>query len=60
VVVGEHGFSQARAGLGAPGFEPFGPASASYNLRIGTAERDPVSGTPALRSYLCEIRAPSE
>jgi anaerobic selenocysteine-containing dehydrogenase len=56
VVVGEHGFWQACAALGAPGYDAFGPASASYNLLIGTAVRDPVSGTPALRSYLCEIR----
>jgi hypothetical protein len=25
-------------------------------MLIGTAVRDPVSGTPALRSYLCEVR----
>jgi anaerobic selenocysteine-containing dehydrogenase len=56
VVVGEHGFWQACAALGEPGYDPFGPESANYNLLIGTAERDPVSGTPALRSYLCEIR----
>jgi len=56
VVVGEHGFWQGCAELGASGYDPFGPMSASYNLLIGTAVRDPVSGTPALRSYLCEIR----
>jgi anaerobic selenocysteine-containing dehydrogenase len=56
VVVGEHGFWQACAVLGAPGYDAFGPTSASYNLLIGTTARDPVSGTPALRSYLCEIR----
>ena len=56
VVVGEHGFWQSCAELGAPGYDPFGPTSASYNLLIGTAVRDPVSGTPALRSYLCEVR----
>jgi anaerobic selenocysteine-containing dehydrogenase len=56
VVVGEHGFWQSCADLGAPGYDPFGPNSASYNLLIGTAVRDPISGTPPLRSYLCEIR----
>ena len=56
VVVGEHGFWQGCAEIGAPGYDPFGPDSVSYNLLIGTAVRDPVSGTPALRSYLCEIR----
>ena len=60
VAVGEHGFWQACAELGAPGYDPFGPTSASYNLLIGTAVRDPVSGTPALRSYLCEIRLVAE
>ncbi len=56
VVVGEHGWWQDCAELGAPGYDPFGPMGASFNLLIGTAERDPVSGTPSLRSYLCEIR----
>ena len=56
VAVGEHGVWQACAELSAPGYDPFGPTSASYNLLIGTAVRDPVSGTAALRSYLCEIR----
>ena len=27
-------------------YDPFGPTSASYNLLIGTAVRDQVSGTP--------------
>jgi anaerobic selenocysteine-containing dehydrogenase len=56
VVVGEHGWWQGCAELGAPGYDPFGPTSAAFNLIIGTAERDPISGTPSLRSYLCEIR----
>ncbi|HXU91824.1 MAG TPA: molybdopterin-dependent oxidoreductase [Methylomirabilota bacterium] len=55
VVVGEHGFWQSCAELGATGYDPFGPTSANYNLLIGTAVRDPISGTPSLRSYLCEI-----
>jgi hypothetical protein len=60
VAVGEHGFWQACAELGAPGYDPFGSTSASYNMLIGTAVRDPVSGTPSLRSYLCEIRLIAE
>jgi anaerobic selenocysteine-containing dehydrogenase len=60
VAVGEHGYWQGCAELGAPGYDPFGPTSASYNMLIGTAVRDPVSGTPALRSYLCEIRLAAE
>jgi hypothetical protein len=43
-----------------PEVEPFGPTSAAFNLLIGTAERDPISGTPSLRSYLCEIRLAAE
>jgi anaerobic selenocysteine-containing dehydrogenase len=56
VVVGEHGWWQSCAQLGEPGYDPFGPTSAAFNLLIGTAERDPISGTPSLRSYLCEVR----
>jgi anaerobic selenocysteine-containing dehydrogenase len=56
VVVGEHGWWQGCAELGAPGYDPFGPTGANLNLLIGTAARDPVSGTASHRSYLCEIR----
>jgi anaerobic selenocysteine-containing dehydrogenase len=56
VVVGEHGFWQGCAALDAPGHDPFGPTGANFNLLIGTAVRDPVSGTASHRSYLCEIR----
>jgi len=56
VAVGEHGWWQDCGELGAPGYDPFGPMGANYNLLIGTSVRDPVSGTPSLRSYLCEIR----
>jgi anaerobic selenocysteine-containing dehydrogenase len=56
VVVAEHGWWQPCAEIGAAGYDPFGPQSASLNLIIGTAVRDPVSGTASHRSYLCEIR----
>ena len=56
VVVGEHGWWQACAEIGAPGYDPFGPDGANFNLLIGTAALDPVSGTASHRSYLCEIR----
>ena len=56
VVVGEHGRWQACAEIGAPGYDPFGPDSATLNLLIGSAALDPVSGTASHRSYLCEIR----
>jgi len=56
VAVGEHGWWQACAALDAPGYDPFSPQGANFNLLIGTAARDPVSGTASHRSYLCEIR----
>jgi anaerobic selenocysteine-containing dehydrogenase len=59
VVVGEHGWWQGCAALGVPGYDPFGPAGANLNLLIGTADRDPVSGTAPHKSYLCEIRLAS-
>jgi anaerobic selenocysteine-containing dehydrogenase len=55
-VVGEHGWWQGSAELSAPSYDPFGPPGANFNLLIGTASRDPVSGTASHRSYLCEIR----
>jgi hypothetical protein len=56
VVVGEHGWWQHCAELGAPGHDPWGPTGANYNLLIGTTARDPVSGTASHRAYPCEVR----
>jgi anaerobic selenocysteine-containing dehydrogenase len=56
VVVGEHGWWQGCAEIGAPGYDPFGPDGANLNLIIGSAALDPVSGTASHRSYPCEIR----
>jgi len=56
VVVGEHGYWQPCPEIGAPGYEPFAATGANFNLLIGTAAVDPVSGTASHRSYLCEIR----
>ncbi len=56
VVIGEHGWWQACAEIGAPGYDPFGSDGANLNLIIGRAALDPVSGTPSIRAYLCEIR----
>ena len=56
VAVGEHGWWQSCAELGAPGYDPFGPTGSNFNLLIGTMAVDPVSGTASHRSYLCEIR----
>ena len=56
VACGQHGWWQACPEIGAPGYDPFGPMSANFNLLIGSAALDPVSGTASHRSYLCEIR----
>ena len=57
VAVGEHGWWQGCSEIGAAGYDPFGPKGANFNLLIGSAALDPVSGTASHRSYLCEIRA---
>lgn len=56
VVVGEHGWWQACKELDAPGYDPFSANGANFNLIIGSAALDPVSGTASHRAYLCEIR----
>jgi hypothetical protein len=56
VVVGEHGWWQACAELGLPGYDPFSEEGASFNLLIGSAVRDPISGTASHRASLCEVR----
>jgi anaerobic selenocysteine-containing dehydrogenase len=56
VVVGEHGWWQNCGELGAPGYDPFSRDGANFNLTVDPEIRDPVSGTPAHRSNLCEIR----
>lgn len=56
VVVGEHGWWQSCSELGVPGYDPFTPKGANFNLLIGNDVRDPISGTASLRAYLCEVR----
>jgi hypothetical protein len=56
VVVGEHGWWQVCSELDAPGYDPFGPLGANFNLLIGSTAVDSVSGTASHRSYLSEIR----
>jgi anaerobic selenocysteine-containing dehydrogenase len=56
VAVGTHGWWQACAEIGAPGYDPFGPMGANFNLLVDTTALDPVSGTASHRGYLCEIR----
>jgi len=60
VVCGEHGWWQASSELGAPAYDPFSADGSNYNLLIGRAAIDPVSGSVPLRAYLCQVsRVPS-
>ena len=56
VVCGEHGWWQACPELGAPGYDPFSADGSNFNLIIGNAAIDPVSGSVPHRAYLCQIR----
>ena len=56
VVCGQHGWWQACAEIGAPGYDPFGPDGANFNLIIGNEAIDPISGSVPHRAYLCQIR----
>lgn len=56
VVCGQHGWWQACPEIGAPGYDPFGPDGANFNLIIGNEAIDPVSGSVPHRAYLCQIR----
>ena len=60
VVIGEHGWWQACAAIGAPGYDPFGPQGANFNLLIGSAALDPISGTASHRAYLCDVALEQE
>ncbi len=56
VVSGQNGWWQACPDLDLPGYDPFSEAGSNFNLLVGPAALDPVSGTPAHRSGRCEIR----
>jgi anaerobic selenocysteine-containing dehydrogenase len=56
VVCGQHGWWQACAEIGAPGYDPFGPEGANLNAIIGNDAIDPVSGSVSHRAYLCQVR----
>ena len=56
VVCGEHGWWQACAEIGAPGYDPFSADGSNYNLLIGNAAIDPTSGSVPHRAYLCQVR----
>jgi anaerobic selenocysteine-containing dehydrogenase len=56
VVIGEHGWWQSCAELGLPGYDPFSADGANFNRTVDATIRDPVSGTPAHRANLCDVR----
>ena len=55
VVAAQHGWWQHCEELGLPGYPARGEGSANLNVAIDDAESDPISGSVAHRSYLCEI-----
>ncbi len=59
VVIGEHGWWQACESLSAAGHDPFGPEGSNFNGTVDATQRDPVSGTPAHRGTVCEVRLAS-
>jgi len=56
VVVGEHGWWQDCEELGAYGYDAFSTEGGNFNRTIDATIRDPISGTPAHRANLCEVR----
>jgi len=56
VVCGQHGWWQACAEIGAPGYDPFSADGANLNLIIGNEAIDPISGSVPHRAYLCQVR----
>jgi len=57
VVAAQHGWWQGCTELGLPGFDPFSATGANYNRLIDDYATDPVSGSVAHRSFLCDVRA---
>jgi len=57
VVCGQHGWWQACAELGAPGYDPFGPDGANLNRLIRHEPSDPTGGSVPHRSHLCNVVA---
>jgi anaerobic selenocysteine-containing dehydrogenase len=56
VVCGQHGWWQACPEIGAPGYDPFTADGANFNLVIGNAAIDPISGSVPHRAYICQVR----
>ncbi len=58
VVCAQHGWWQACDELDLPAFPALGKGTANYNAMIDNSCNDPISGSIALRSSLCEIEGP--
>ena len=59
VVCAQHGWWQGCDDLDLPATPAYGPGSANYNAVIDDADADPISGSIALRSSLCELALPT-
>lgn len=55
VVFGQHGWWEACAELGLPGYPPYGPDSANLNLVLRQTPSDPISGSSPLRASVCDV-----
>ena len=60
VVSATYGWWQSCPELGLPGYELIGPENANINNAIGNQQVDPVSGSVAHRSNLCEVSLAAE
>ena len=56
VISAQFGWWQPCEPLGLTGYAATGTGAANYNALIDPETVDPISGTAALRSYLCEVR----
>ena len=55
VVFAQHGWWEACAELGLPGYPPYGPGSANLNLVLRQTPSDPISGSAPLRASVCDV-----
>ena len=55
VVFAQHGWWDACAELGQPGYPPYGPGSANLNLVLPQTPSDPISGSSPMRASVCDI-----
>ncbi|NPC56910.1 molybdopterin-dependent oxidoreductase [Caenimonas soli] len=55
LIIAEHGWWQACPEIGQPGYPTSGRASSNFNTLISAEDCDPISGSVAHRSFLCDI-----